>query len=95
MSEANKLLTRRWFEEVWNKKNEAAIGEMFHPQGKSHGFPEADSILVGPEAFKSVHRTFLSLIHIWTRTTRLIPTSIRPLKPRLRSWCKPKMIRYM
>jgi predicted ester cyclase len=58
MSEANKLLVRRWFEEVWNKKNEAAIGEMFQQQGKSHGFPEPDSILVGPEAFKSVHRTF-------------------------------------
>ena len=58
MSDANKLLLRRWFEEVWNQKSEAAIDEMFHPQGKSHGFPEADSILVGPEAFKGVHRTF-------------------------------------
>jgi predicted ester cyclase len=58
MSDANKLLLRRWFEEVWNQKSEAAIDEMFHPQGKSHGFPEADSLLVGPEAFKGVHRTF-------------------------------------
>src|ERR1700685_1734813 len=58
MSEANKLLLRRWFEQVWNQKSEAAIDEMFSPQGKSHGFPEADAVLVGPEAFKAVHRTF-------------------------------------
>ena len=58
MSEANKLLLKRWFEQVWNQKSEAAIDEMFSPQGKSHGFSEADSVLVGPEAFKAVHRTF-------------------------------------
>src|ERR1700722_19102488 len=58
MSEANKLLLKRWFEQVWNQKSEAAIDEMFSKQGKSHGFPNADSVLVGPEAFKTVHRTF-------------------------------------
>lgn len=58
MSEANKLLLKRWFEQVWNHKSEAAIDEMFSPQGKSHGFPEADSVLVGPEAFKAIHRNF-------------------------------------
>jgi predicted ester cyclase len=58
MSEANKLLLKRWFEQVWNQKSEAAIDEMFSKQGKSHGFPNADSVLVGPEAFKNVHRTF-------------------------------------
>lgn len=59
MSEANKLLLKRWFEQVWNQKSEAAIDEMFSPQGKAYGFPEPNSVLVGPEAFKSVHRTFL------------------------------------
>ena len=59
MSEANKLLLERWFEQVWNQKNEAAIDEMFHQQGKSHGFPDADSVLIGPEGFKAVHRTFV------------------------------------
>jgi predicted ester cyclase len=58
MSDANKLLLRRWFEQVWNQKSEAAIDEMFHPMGKSHGFPDADTVLVGPESFKDVHRTF-------------------------------------
>jgi steroid delta-isomerase-like uncharacterized protein len=58
MSEANKHLLRRWFEQVWNQKSEAAIDEMFSKNGKSHGFPEADSVLTGPESFKAVHRTF-------------------------------------
>jgi steroid delta-isomerase-like uncharacterized protein len=61
MSEANKLLLRRWFEEVWNQKSEAAIDRMFGKDGKSHGFPEPDSVLVGPEAFKAVHRVFLGV----------------------------------
>lgn len=58
MSEANKLLLKRWFEEVWNQKSGAAIDEMFSKEGKSQGFPEPDSVLVGPESFKAVHRTF-------------------------------------
>ncbi len=33
MSEANKLLLKRWFEQVWNQKSEAAIDEMFQ-QGR-------------------------------------------------------------
>ena len=59
MSESpNKALARRWFEEVWNQGSESAIDELFHPQGKAHGFPEPDSILIGPEGFKAVHRQF-------------------------------------
>ena len=58
MSEANKLLVTRWFEQVWNQKNEAAIDEMFYPDGKAHGFPDPESVLVGPDAFKAVHRRF-------------------------------------
>ena len=58
MSEANKQLMRRWFEQVWNQKNEAAIDEMFSSEGLSHGFPEPDSVLHGPEGFKEIHRAF-------------------------------------
>ena len=58
MSEANKLLLKRWFEQVWNQQNEAAIDEMFTPGSKSHGFPDADSVLVDAEAFKAVRRNF-------------------------------------
>jgi hypothetical protein len=33
--------------QVWNQKSEAAIDQMFHPDGKAHGFPDPDSLLVG------------------------------------------------
>ena len=33
----NKALVRRWFDEVWNKGREAAIGEMLAPHGVVHG----------------------------------------------------------
>lgn len=59
MSEENKQLVRRWFEQVWNQQSEEAIDEMFAPGGKAYGFPEPHSVLVGPESFKSIHRFFL------------------------------------
>jgi steroid delta-isomerase-like uncharacterized protein len=58
MSEANKQLVQRWFEQVWNQKSEAAVDEMLSQQGKAYGFPDTDSVHVGPEAFKTVHRVF-------------------------------------
>jgi steroid delta-isomerase-like uncharacterized protein len=58
MLEENKNVARQWFEQVWNKKDESAIDRLFHVQGKCYGFPEADSVLIGPEAFKAVHRSF-------------------------------------
>ncbi|HEY2861146.1 MAG TPA: ester cyclase [Terracidiphilus sp.] len=67
MLEQNKQLARRWFEEVWNQGSEVAIDEMFHPDGKAHGFPDAQSALEGPEAFKEIHRSFhqiFSDIHV-------------------------------
>ena len=57
MSEANKQLARRWFDEVWNQKSEAAIDAMYHPQGRAYGLPDAESVLVGREEFKKFHRT--------------------------------------
>jgi steroid delta-isomerase-like uncharacterized protein len=59
MSETNKQLARRWFEEVWNRKSEIAIDEILDPQGRVHGLPDAQSALVGPEEFKKFHRTFV------------------------------------
>jgi predicted ester cyclase len=51
MSEANKALAKEWFEQVWNQKNEAAIDRLMHPNAKW--------FIVGPEAFKVVHRSFV------------------------------------
>jgi predicted ester cyclase len=49
---------RRWFDEVWNNQNEAAIEEMFAEDGIGHELgPEP---IVGPENFKTFHRAFVS-----------------------------------
>jgi steroid delta-isomerase-like uncharacterized protein len=58
MSEANKELVRTWFERVWNQKSTAAIDAMYQADGRAHGFPQADSVLIGPEDFKVIHRNF-------------------------------------
>jgi steroid delta-isomerase-like uncharacterized protein len=67
MSEENKNLARRWFEEVWNQGHEAAIAEMYHPDGRSFGFPETESIIQGPQEFAQVCRKFRAIfpdIHV-------------------------------
>ena len=52
---------RRWFEEVWNQKNEAAVDEMLAEGGVAHGLTEMDgSPIRGPESFKRFHRAFVS-----------------------------------
>jgi steroid delta-isomerase-like uncharacterized protein len=57
MSEANKELARRWFEEVWNQRKESAIESMLTPDCRAHGLG-GDAPLIGPEGFKTFHRSF-------------------------------------
>jgi len=57
MSEANKQLARRWFEEVWNQRKESAIDAMLTPGCRAHGLG-GDPALIGPEGFKTFHRSF-------------------------------------
>ena len=52
MTEDAKKLVQRWFEEVWYKKREEAITEMFAEGREAHGLPEQDSVIRGPEEFK-------------------------------------------
>ena len=59
MSAENKALVRRWFEEVWNQGNTAAIYEMFPSGRKSYGFPDPDGF-VGVEEFVETHKNFTS-----------------------------------
>lgn len=59
MLEENKQLVRRWFEEVWNQKREDAIDAMYSREGRAHGFPDAQSTLIGPDEFKKIHRNFV------------------------------------
>jgi steroid delta-isomerase-like uncharacterized protein len=58
MSEANKQLARRWFEEVWNQRNESAIEAMLTAGCRIHGLGGGDEALIGPEGFKTFYRGF-------------------------------------
>ena len=61
MSEENKALIRRWFEEVWNKGREEAIDEMFAAEGIAHGLvEEGDKTMRGPANFKPFFQKFRS-----------------------------------
>jgi steroid delta-isomerase-like uncharacterized protein len=56
MSEENKQLLRRWFEEVWNKGRADAIDEMFHEDGLAHGLADDPlNPIKGPKDFKPFH----------------------------------------
>src|ERR1700730_9379072 len=58
MSEQNKALIRRWFEEVWNKGREDAIDEMFSENGIAYGLADSGPHLRGPDGFKPFFRAF-------------------------------------
>jgi predicted ester cyclase len=60
MTEDAKKLVQRWFEEVWNKKREEAITEMFAEGKEAHGLPEQDSVIRGPEEFKTFYRAMVA-----------------------------------
>ncbi|MEO8648516.1 MAG: ester cyclase [Acidobacteriota bacterium] len=54
---ANAEFAHRWFEEVWNKKSEAAVDEMLAADGVGHGLPGGP--IRGPEAFKEYQRQLI------------------------------------
>jgi len=56
MSDQNKALVQRWFEEVWNKGRADAIDEMFAADGLAHGL--GDETPLGPAAYKEFHARF-------------------------------------
>lgn len=59
MSEENKALLRRWFEEVWNKGRADAIEEMFAVDGIAHGLSDDEGkSLKGPSDFEPFHEIF-------------------------------------
>ena len=59
MSEENKALVRRWFDEVWNQGRADAIREMFADNGVAHGLSDdAGNPLRGPAGFLPFHAQF-------------------------------------
>ena len=59
MSDKNKALIRRWFEEVWNKGRAEAIAAMFADDGIAHGLSDdVENPLRGPQGFLPFHAQF-------------------------------------
>ena len=58
-AEANEQLLRLFFEEAWNKKNEAAIDKFLAPDCIAYGLPDPDAVLRGPAEFKQLYRMFV------------------------------------
>jgi steroid delta-isomerase-like uncharacterized protein len=58
MSEENKQLMRRWFEEVWNRGRAGAIDEMFAADGLVYGLMEDPNEAMNPSAFRDLHTKF-------------------------------------
>jgi steroid delta-isomerase-like uncharacterized protein len=59
MSEKNKALMRRWFEEVWNQGRTDVIDELLADDVVIHGLADAAGNPVrGAEAFREFHRQF-------------------------------------
>jgi len=59
MSEENKALVRRWFEEVWNKGRAETIEELFDEEAVAHGLAsEGGGSLRGPADFRPFFERF-------------------------------------
>ena len=53
-----KALTRRWFEEVWNKGNTALIDQMLAPDAVAHGLGQPSPDLRGAAVFRPFYDQF-------------------------------------
>lgn len=54
----NEQFVRQFFEQVWNRKNDAAIDRMLASDCVAYGLPDPDAVLRGRAAFRAVHRSF-------------------------------------
>lgn len=57
---SGKQLVRRWFDEVWNRRDASAISRLFAKDGVSHGLGPNGQDLIGPPGFKPFHDAFLA-----------------------------------
>ena len=58
MSEENKEVLRRWFDEVWNNGRAEAIEEMFDENGIAHGLSDDPSNPIrGPRGYRPFYTT--------------------------------------
>ena len=57
MSAENKVLIKRWFEEVWNRGRVPAIDELLSPQAVIHGLGPAPMNVAAFKQFHTMYRT--------------------------------------
>jgi predicted ester cyclase len=71
MSDTNRAIAVRWFEEVWNQGREEAIDELATPDAQGFGFPQPESVLNRDEFKAYVHefRRAFSDFHITVEET--------------------------
>ena len=59
MSEENKAVLRRWFDEVWNNARADVIEELFDENGIAHGLSDDPSSPIrGPRDYKPFYEAF-------------------------------------
>lgn len=59
MSEENKQLIRRWFDEVWNNGRDEVIEELFDENGIAHGLGDDPAHPIkGPSGYRPFYATF-------------------------------------
>jgi steroid delta-isomerase-like uncharacterized protein len=58
MATDNEALTRRWFEEVWNKGRAEVIDELMAEDGIAYGLGSGEDNLRGPAGFKTFYSRF-------------------------------------
>ena len=59
MSEENKQLIHRWFDEVWNNGRAEVIEELFDENGVAHGLgDDPANPIKGPSGFRPFYETF-------------------------------------
>jgi len=54
-----KQLARRWFDDVWNRRDATAIDRLFATDGVAHGLGPNGQDLIGPAGFTPFHQAFL------------------------------------
>jgi steroid delta-isomerase-like uncharacterized protein len=59
MSESNKQVLRRWFDEVWNNGRAEVIDELFAADGIAHGLSD-EMPMKGPADYKPFYQQFRS-----------------------------------
>ena len=87
MSEQNKALVQRWFDEVWNKRRAAAIDEMLSDEAIVHGLDPAPA---GNDRFKQFHAAFSNgLPDLSVRIARAAWTAVAAASPGDSARCRP------